>query len=69
MVHIFMLILVLLDNTMLTNSRYLYCELNIRIEISLCVDEADTRDKLGSNCRSNTGSSQRSPMIVIIKQY
>ena len=49
MVHLFMLVLVLLDYTRLTNSRDLRFALYILLEIFICVDEVAIRDKPGKN--------------------
>ena len=48
MVHLFLLVLVLLYHTRLTNSRDLRCALSIQLENSLCVDKFATMEGLGS---------------------
>ena len=64
MVHLFLLVLVLLDYTRLANSGYLHFALNIQLESSLCVDEFSTRDQPGSYWISIAGSNTRSTHIL-----
>ena len=49
MVHLFMLVLVILYNTRLTNSIGLHCALGIQLEKPLCVDKVATGGNPGKN--------------------